>query len=200
MQNSSCLRLLPMQRMTAALMMVLLCITVLSSSGDELDHARAEVDSWNQFRGPGGSGVARACRPPVKLDASQLAWKAPVARSLSSPVLAGNGIILTAVEDGRLVTLALDTASGKPTWRNEAPEVVIEKVHKTNSPAASTPLVDDERVYVYFGSYGLLCYDHEGRKQWARPIPTPRTLYGMATSPIGHEDKDRRCVPDGSPV
>ncbi len=155
---------------------------------DGLDHAGEEVDSWNQHRGPRGSGVARACRPPVKLDASHVAWKTPAGRGLSSPVLAGKRIFLTAVEGGRLVTLAFDAASGKPAWRNEAPEVPIEKVHKTNSPAASTPLVDDERVYVYFGSYGLLCYDHEGRQQWARPIPTPRTLYGMATSPIGYED------------
>jgi len=156
--------------------------------GDGLDRARAEVDSWNQFRGPNGSGVARACQPPVKIDGSHLAWRTPVPHGLSSPVLAGNRIFLTGVEDGRLVTLAFDTASGKPAWRREAPEVSIQKVHAANSPAASTPLADDERLYVYFGSYGLLCYDHEGRKQWARPIPTPRTLYGMATSPIGHGD------------
>ncbi|MEE8452258.1 MAG: PQQ-binding-like beta-propeller repeat protein, partial [Thermoguttaceae bacterium] len=31
-------------------------------------------------------------------------------------------------------------------------------------------------------------YDHEGRQQWSKPIPTPRTLYGMATSPIGYGD------------
>ncbi|NQU24381.1 MAG: PQQ-binding-like beta-propeller repeat protein [Candidatus Nealsonbacteria bacterium] len=149
----------------------------------------AEVAAWNQHRGPGGSGVARASRPPVKLDTNHIAWEAPVAYGLSSPVLGGNRIFLTAEEGGRLVTLAFDAASGKPAWRKEAPEVSIEKVHKTNSPASSTPLVDNERVYVYFGSYGLLCYDHEGREQWTRPIPTPRTLYGMATSPIAYEDR-----------
>jgi len=159
-----------------------------TASGDAPDHAGAEVASWNQFRGPNGSGVARGCRPPVKIDARHVAWKTPVPPGLSSPVLAGNRIFLTAVADGRLVTLAFDTASGKPAWRQEAPEVPIEKVHAANSPASSTPLVDDGRVYVYFGSYGLLCYDHEGRKQWARAIPAPRTLYGVATSPIGHGD------------
>lgn len=151
-------------------------------------HARAEGASWNQFRGPNGSGVALACRPPVKLDAGNVAWKTPVSPGLSSPVLAGNQIFLTGAEDGRLVTLAFDTASGKPAWRREAPKVPVEKVHEVNSPAASTPLADDERVYVYFGSYGLLCYDHKGREQWAKPIPTPKSLYGMATSPIGHGD------------
>ncbi|MEA3367726.1 MAG: PQQ-binding-like beta-propeller repeat protein, partial [Planctomycetota bacterium] len=159
-----------------------------TASGDGLNHARAEVDPWNQLRGPNGSGVARACQPPVRLDARHVAWKRPVPRGLSSPVLAGNRIFLTAVVYDRLVTLAFDTASGKLAWRRAAPVVPVEKVHKINSPAASTPHVDDERVYIYFGSYGLLCYDHEGREQWTKPIPTPRSLYGVATSPIGHGD------------
>jgi len=178
-----------MRQMMAFSMTVLLWATSLSvAETDVLPTDLEGDDSWNQLRGPGGSGVARACQPPVKLDSSYIAWETPVPHGLSSPVLAGNRVCLTAVEDGRLVTLAFDTASGKLAWRKEAPEVLIEKVHKTNSPASSTPLADDDRVYVYFGSYGLLCYDHEGREQWSRPIPTPRTLYGMATSPIGYED------------
>jgi outer membrane protein assembly factor BamB len=39
-------------------------------------------------------------------------------------------------------------------------------------------------VYVYFGSYGLLCYDHAGLELWKKPIPTPKSMYGVATSPI----------------
>ena len=120
--------------------------------------ARAEVASWNRFRGPNGSGVAPACRPPVRLDASCVAWKTPVPPGLSSPVLAGNQIFLTALEDGRLVTLAFDTASGKRTWRREAPPVPVEKVHVANSPAASTPLVDDERLYVIRTGTNLLAF------------------------------------------
>ena len=107
---------------------------------------------------------------------------------LSSPVLGGNRVFLTAVENGRLVTLALNTATGKPLWRRQAPEVKLEKVHAASSPAASTPHVDTQRIYVYFGSYGLLCYDHAGKEQWTKPIPTPKSMYGAATSPIGYGD------------
>jgi outer membrane protein assembly factor BamB len=141
--------------------------------------------SWNRFRGPNGSGVARGCRPPVRLDADHLAWKTPVPPGLSSPVLAGDRVVLTGVMSGRLVTLAFDAASGKTAWRRPAPVVRLERVHKANSPAASTPYVDGERLYVYFGSYGLLCYDHDGRLQWERRIPSPKNMYGMATSPVG---------------
>jgi len=85
-----------------------------------------------------------------------------------------------------LVTLALDTKSGEVLWKKLAPEVRLESVHTANSVAASTPCVDEDRVYVYFGSYGLLCYDHEGREQWKKPIPTPQSMYGVSTSPILH--------------
>jgi len=175
-------------RPTTAFSIIVVLLGATSLPAAEPDQPHTEPESWNRLRGPGGSGVARGCRPPVELDADHVAWETPAGLGLSSPVLGGNRVFVTAVEEGRLVTLAFDAASGKPIWRNAAPEVPIEKVHKANSPASSTPLVDDERLYVYFGSYGLLCYDLEGRQQWARPIPTPRTLYGVATSPIGYED------------
>ncbi len=175
------------QTISASFLVMLMLPTLpLGAFGDGLD--RAEADSWNQLRGPGGSGVARTCRPPLEPDASHVAWERDVPHGLSSPLLGGNRVFLTAVEDNRLVTLAFEASTGELAWRREAPEASIEKVHKANSPAASTPLVDDERVYVYFGSYGLLCYDHEGHAQWLKPIATPKTPYGMATSPIGYKD------------
>ena len=169
---------------------VTLAIALLQMLVTAGNHGRAESHdgSWNQFRGSGGSGVARASRPPMKIEAGCLAWKTSVPPGHSSPVLSRNRIFLTAIDRDRLVTLAFDVASGQLAWRQEAPKVPIEKVHAISSPAASTPYADDERVYVYFGSYGLLCYDHAGREQWRKPIPTPKSLYGMATSPIGSGD------------
>ena len=52
------------------------------------------------------------------------------------------------------------------------------------SPASPTPLADEQRVVVYFGSLGLLCYDHEGRELWTKHLPTPKSTYGTASSPI----------------
>jgi outer membrane protein assembly factor BamB len=98
-------------------------------------------------------------------------------------------IFLTAIDEGRLVTLAIDKATGKIVWKRKAPEVPIEKCHKASSPASSTPYVDEDRLFVYFGSYGLLCNDHEGKELWKKPIPTPKSLYGMSTSPVVYKDK-----------
>jgi outer membrane protein assembly factor BamB len=151
---------------------------------------QAEPDSsaWSQFRGPNGSGVATDCQPPVAIDAQKATWKVAVPAGHSSPVLSRRLVILTAVEGDRLITLAFNKQNGGLAWRRKAPKVPIEKVHEANSPAASTPAIDDDRVHVYFGSYGLLCYDLEGRELWKRPIPTPKSLYGTSSSPIVHGD------------
>lgn len=147
-----------------------------------------QADQWNQFRGPHGSGVAADCRPPVKPDSASEAWRAPVPPGLSAPVLSDERIFLTGLVGDTLVTLAYSKATGEELWRADAPAGELEKVHKANHPAASTPLVDEDQLYVYFGSFGLLCYDHDGNRRWKRAIPPPRSLYGMTTSPISHRD------------
>ena len=143
---------------------------------------------WNQFRGPGGSGVVEGSSPPVEIGPATLAWKTPLPPGLSSPVLAGERIFLTGVDQQRLVTIALDRKSGRELWRQTAPEVPIAKVHKANTPASPSALADENNVYVYFGSYGLLAYRHDGTEVWKKPLPTPRSLYGASTSPIAYRD------------
>lgn len=144
--------------------------------------------TWSQFRGPNGSGLANDCRPPLVMDAGKASWKIGVPPGHSSPVLSHALIILTALDGDRLVTLAFKKQTGELAWRKEAPSVPIARVHRANTPAASTPCVDEERLFVYFGSYGLLCYDLDGREQWKKPIPTPKNMYGMSTSPIRHKN------------
>lgn len=150
--------------------------------------AEPPATHWNEFRGPNGSGVARGTAIPIAIDAAQPAWQVEVASGHSSPVLSNNLIVITAVEDERLVTLAYRRQTGELAWRQPCPETKLEAVHETSSPASSTPCVDDERVFVYFGSYGLLCYDIDGTLLWEQPLPTPQSLYGMSTSPIVHDN------------
>ena len=128
--------------------------------------AKDSQSSWNQLRGPDGSGVAPNSRPPLKIDPAEAAWKQEVPAGLSSPVLAGERIFFTGLEDGRLVTVALDKKTGKRLWSRPAPKVPLEKTHEANGPATPTPWADDDHVFTFFGSYGLLCYDHDGKELW----------------------------------
>jgi outer membrane protein assembly factor BamB len=98
----------------------------------------------------------------------------------------------------KLATLCLDRRTGAILWRRAVAVEKIEEVHQIGSPAAATPATDGERVYVYFGSYGLLCYDLDGNLKWERRLPLPENPYGATASPIvagellvlNHQGKD----------
>jgi len=130
--------------------------------------------------------VAANAKPPVKINPAKPTWKVPAPMGHSSPVFSGGKIFLTGVVEGRPATLAFDAASGKRLWLRRTPEVPLERVHQANSHAAPTPVVDVDRLFVYFGSFGLICYDHAGKELWQKKLPVPRTLYGTSSSPISY--------------
>ncbi|UCG60115.1 MAG: PQQ-binding-like beta-propeller repeat protein [Phycisphaerales bacterium] len=137
--------------------------------------------------------MAQADRIPVHFSPdSNVLWKTVIPAGHSSPVIWNNHIFLTAYEpasDKELITLAIDRGDGKTLWRRVVQSETKVRFHPLNNPASSTPAADGSTVYVYFGTYGLLCYDHDGNGLWQRKIDTPRSKYGMATSPILYEEK-----------
>jgi outer membrane protein assembly factor BamB len=158
-----------------------------------LANGQAGKVNWNQFRGPNGQGVAQGGRIPVHFGPeSNVLWKTAVPAAHSSPIIWNNRIFLTANESANekeLITLCIDHEDGKILWRKVIEAETETKLHPMNNPASSTPTADEKHVYVYFGGYGLLCYDHAGNKVWDHKIDTPKNNYGMATSPILYQDK-----------
>ena len=143
---------------------------------------------WPQFRGPNGSGVADRQKPPVEVGPEKnVKWKVPAPSGLSSPIVAGDKLVITAFEDGKLYTVAYNRADGKEAWRAEAPAKKLEPFYKgEGSPAASTPVTDGRRVVSYFGSCGLLCYDLSGKPLWKYEMEPAATAgdFGTGTSPV----------------
>lgn len=140
---------------------------------------------WTRFRGPNGSGVSAEDKPlPTRFGKqTHLQWRAPLAPGHSSPVLWGDRVFLTVQQEKKLETVCLDRRTGEILWRQAAPAVEFERVHRVNSLASSSPTVDGKRVYVYFGSYGLLSYDFEGNEIWRRPFRQKlRNSFGVASS------------------
>ena len=145
-------------------------------------------NQWSRLRGSNGSGVAEGSKPPIKLDINNPTWKTPVSTGHSSPILSNNLIFLTGTENGQLTTYAFRKKNGELAWQSKLPKVNLERVHQANSPAASTPISDNKYIFVYFGSFGMVCYDHTGKEQWQKRLPVPRTLYGTSSSPIEYND------------
>ena len=145
----------------------------------------ASASEWLQFRGPNAAGLGVAGEPPERLDPDKnLLWKTPLPLGHSSPVLTEDRIFLTAVDEGRLFTIALDRATGKILWKREAPRPRQERTHKVNNAAASSPVSDGSDVYVFFGDYGVLAYTSGGDQLWKLPLGPFHNQMGMSASPI----------------
>ena len=143
------------------------------------------ADNWPQFRGPDASAVATNSKVPIEFGPKKnLKWKTPLSLGHSSPCIWGDRIFLTGLDQGKLETICLDRVSGRIIWRQPAPVEKVEPAHRIGSPAAPTPTTDGERVYVSFGSFGLLAYNFDGKEQWRHPIPAPIVEFGTSSSPV----------------
>lgn len=148
---------------------------------------RAAGANWPQFRGPGGLGVGAAdTHPPTTFGSgTNVAWRVDTPSGNSSPIVWGRRIFLTAFADGKLLTLAFDRDSGRELWRREVTPAKVEEVHPSlGNPASATPATDGERVYVHFGSFGMVTYDLDGKEVWRRPMSLTQTEYGASSSPV----------------
>jgi len=184
--------------MIRAFWIILLTTIVLSGITGPAQHVGEAW--WPQFRGPNSSGLGEG-RPPVHFGPDKnVLWKTPIKSGISSPSIWGDRIFLTEFNkrNNQLATLCIDRSTGKVLWRQIVEAKKIEEVHEISSPAGSTPATDGERVYVYFGSYGLVCYSMDGKLQWERRLPLPENPYGAVSSPIvagdflvfNHQGKD----------
>src|SRR5690349_13256396 len=139
------------------------------------------AESWPQFRGPNCSGVSESAQPPAAFGpgTNQL-WKVAVPSGVSSPIVWGDRIFLTAFDAGRLEVQCYARKDGRSLWKQAVPTEKLEEFHSTEgSPAASSCATDGRRVVSYFGSFGLICHDFAGQEQWRLPLPRAETAGGF---------------------
>ena len=135
----------------------------------------ARGEDWPQFRGPGGRAVSETATPPIGFGpSSNLLWKVAIPEGISSPIVTGERIFLTAPTE----TIALDRKDGRILWRRPL---------GSGGNPRPTPVTDGKSVYVFFGSIGVISYDLDGQEQWRQPIAKPDS--NATASPILIDDK-----------
>jgi outer membrane protein assembly factor BamB len=136
------------------------------------------------FRSDQGVSSESARPLPERFDSPT--WKTELPSGHSTPLISRGKIFLTTYdpEKNELATVALDQTTGRVLWKQAAPTSRIEPVHRVGSPAAATPACDGERVFVFFGSFGLVCYDLNGKKIWEHPLGPFQDEFGAASSPV----------------
>ena len=143
------------------------------------------AEEWSRFRGPNGSGVSESTGLPVELGPQKnKAWEADVPFGRSSPAVSADRIFLTAVEDGKLITLSLDRKSGKTLWRKELERGHVADLYPSTDSATPTPVTDGSNVFAFFHEAGLVSYDSAGKQRWRVSLGPFRNYYGIASSPV----------------
>ncbi len=167
---------------TGRLVLSLGVLTALSAAAD-----------WPEFRGPDGQGHVEASELPTQWSETQnIAWKVPIpGRGWSSPaILDSKAWMTTATEDGAsLRAIAVDPASGKilhdvEVFRLAKPPAM----HKKNSHASPTPVLEPNRVYVHFGAQGTAALDGDGNILWKNQEHVIGQGHGTGGSPAVWED------------
>ncbi len=146
-------------------------------------------EDWPQFRGPTGQGLADATGLPLTWSESEhVQWKTAIhGKAWSSPVVRGGQVWLTtATEDGtELFAVAVDRATGKVIHDLKLFTVATPQyADKFNSYGSPTPVLEEGRVYVTFGSPGTACLDAQtGQVRWERRDLPCNHWRGAGSSP-----------------
>ncbi len=148
-------------------------------------------------------------------------WKVAIdGQGTSTPIIWGDKVfLLTAIDSGEadpsipkpedqpktnffdikrpntryeFVVLCLDRNSGNELWRKTATKKIPHQGHHNdNDFASASPTTDGARLYCWFGSAGLFCYDLNGQKLWERDLGEARigSSLGEGCSPVIHDGK-----------
>jgi outer membrane protein assembly factor BamB len=94
----------------------------------------------------------------------------------------------------RFELLSLDRKSGKILWQRTATTAVPhEGAHSTyGSFASNSPVTDGQRVYAFFGSRGIYCYDLKGTLVWQKDFGIKMRMkmaFGEGMAPVLADDR-----------
>ncbi len=151
--------------------------------------------NWPQYRGPRGDGHTTSTGLPLHWSETEnVTWQTPIpGKAWASPVIWGNQVWLAnATEDGtELSVVCVDRDSGKVVrdlhlFHIEKPQFC----HLFNSYASPTPVIEEGRIYVTFGSPGTACMDtRTGQKLWERRDFVCNHYRGAGSSSILYGDR-----------
>ena len=152
---------------------------------------QVHAGDWPGWRGPNGNGVANGQDYPTAWSADDVTWKFELRGiGASTPAVSGESIFVTTTVEGKnLVTcLGID---GRKRWAQEIGTSIDGKQGKDGTGANPSPVVDGERVFVYFKSGDFACFSLSGDLQWETNVfarfaeVTSETLWwDLGTSPV----------------
>ena len=155
--------------------------------------AAPALAGWPQFRGPGGQGLAELANPPLRWSEDEnVRWKTPIpGLGWSSPVVLEGMVWMTAATDsGRsLRAVAVCADSGELLHDIEVFRLPgAPFIHRKNSHASPTPVLEPDRVYVHYGAQGTAALDFSCAVVWRNQEHAYQHGNGTGGSPVVWEN------------
>lgn len=147
-------------------------------------------ENWPGWRGPAGNGVSSEKNLPVEWSPTQnVAWKLALPGSAgASPVVWGDRIFLTSVnEAGDLLLIAIDT-NGKELWQKKVSSGNKAARGDEGNSASPSPVTDGQHVWAFMGDGTLGCYSVSGDELWKFNMQDRygkfSIQFGMSSTPV----------------
>jgi len=163
--------------------------------------AGAAGETWQQFRGPKGSGVSEARGLPTRWTATEnVVWKTALpGPGTSSPIIVGQNVYLTCFTGygvpgepsgpmnrlGRLL-LCVDLKDGAIRWKRDLKVRQPEqsRTRDNHGYASNTPVSDGQGLWVFCGKSGVFAFDLAGKQLWQTDVGSGLSGWGSAASPV----------------
>lgn len=161
-------------------------------------------EDWPMWRGPRGDGIGIGDEAPTSWTTTEnISWKTPIpGDGRSSPIVCGDSVFVTTSQNESLSRrlIRLDRNSGSIIWDVEVHSGAIEKQHKFNTCASSTPATDGTRIYCVFvddKKMVVSAVNWDGKIAWSVSPGGFYASHGFAASPVlcdggvlvnGHQD------------
>jgi outer membrane protein assembly factor BamB len=158
--------------------------------------AVANAENWPGWRGPRGDGSSQEQGVPTDWSPTQnITWKVELpGTGHASPVVWGDRIFIACCreEEKDRVLACFDRNSGKQLWQQVVLHSPLERKHRLNSFASSTPATDGQRVYVSFldgDEMAVAAYDYSGSRLWLARPGRFSSVHGYCSCPVLFEGK-----------
>lgn len=169
---------------------LLLCGLLAAAAGT------TQAEPWPGWRGPRSDGTSIEQNVATNWDPAGAIWKTQLpGKGHASPIVWGDYVctVTGLAASTERILLCLDRKSGKMLWQQTVVRGPLEKLHKENSYASSTPVTDGNRVFVTFRvGENLIVAAHDlatGKQLWRVQPGTHEGEWGFSNPPVLFKDK-----------
>ncbi len=150
----------------------------------------AVTEDWPTFLGPRQDGQSRETNLLKSFGAQlpRLVWEVTIGEGYASPSVVGNRLVLFHREGDSAIVDCLHAETGRRYWRYEYKTDYRDRFGFNGGPRSS-PIIDEDRVYVHGVEGRLSCLDlRTGCLLWQRQLSeefhVPQEYFGIGSTPL----------------